>query len=129
MLKLSVNGYESILPFHLNFIDRNKKLEHFSYALHGQRTTHSRSTRRRCKAVGTEIAICVSFFFLFFSRFDFTLDIYVYVYIYLHIQGASQYVEPTAEVNREHKNNEKSSHMDISPIWLSFEFITTLTFQ
>lgn len=85
MLKLSVNGYESIRPFHLNFLDRNKKLEHFSYAPHGQRTTHSRSTRRRCKAVGTEIAICVSFFFLFFSRFDFPLDIYVYVYIYIFI--------------------------------------------
>lgn len=129
MLKLPVNGYESIRPLHLNFVDRNKKLEHFSYAPHGQRTTHSRSTRRRCKAVRTEIAICVSFFFLIFSRFDFPLDIYVYVYIYLYIQGASQYVEPTAEVNRGSKNNETSSHMDMSPIWLSFEFIATLTFQ
>lgn len=69
------------------------------------------------------------FFFLIFSRFDFPLDIYVYVYIYLYIQGASQYVVPTAGVNRGHENNEKSSHMDMSPIWLSFEFIATLTFQ
>ena len=69
------------------------------------------------------------FFFLIFSLFDFPLDIYVYVYIYLYIQGASQYVEPTTEVNREHKNNEKSSLLDMSPTRLSFEFIATLIFQ
>lgn len=69
--------------------------------------------------------MCFIFFSLFFSFWFSFRYLCVRIYIYLYIQGASQYVEPTAGVNRGHKNNEKSSHMDMSPIWLSFELIAT----
>lgn len=69
--------------------------------------------------------MCFIFFSLFFSFWFSFRYLCVRIYIYLYIQGASQYVEPTAGVNRGHKNNEKSSHMNMSPIWLSFELIAT----
>ena len=82
VFKLSMNGHESIRP--LNFVDRNKKLEH--------RMHRTDSVQRilvwQCNAVETEIAIKlfelqtvfhhIYIFFSHFVLFDFLLNIYIY---------------------------------------------------